>query len=106
MAVQVQYLRSSSQERLGVKNAFQESGECGCNLAYFRRSLHTVGTHAVLTSGFTLVWKWVLLMGEVSDIFSRVSENVRPILIRHRPFLRLQNGRRNLAANGTATTQR
>jgi hypothetical protein len=78
VAVQVQYLRSSSQERLGVKNAFQESGECGCNLAHFRRSLHTVGTHAVLTSGFTSVWKWVLLMGEVSNIFAEFPKTTHP----------------------------
>ena len=66
----------------------------------------TIGTQARSRISIYGAFESVLLIGEVSNIFCRVSQDSRLIIIRHHPFRRLQNGRPNLAVNGTATTQR
>jgi hypothetical protein len=46
-----------------------------------------------------------LLIREVSDMFSLVSQDSRPIIMAHNSFWGLRCGRRNLAVIGTGRTQ-
>ena len=66
---------------------------------------HTMRAHVLSKIRNYFDFEAVLLIQEISDLFSRVSQDSRRIIIMHDLFLRLQNGRRNLAANGRGTTR-